>query len=109
MTKEITHACPECGANGHIYGNADIYLDGDAWRILAIEEKLECTECDAIFWQSEVAGIPDPSSLCEAPGANAEAGALELLKRGLECGIFDDAPTYAEDVRAILARNERGN
>jgi hypothetical protein len=32
--------------------------------------------------------------------------ATELLRRGLECGIFDDAPNYKRDVKALLKKPE---
>lgn len=29
---------------------------------------------------------------------------VELLKNGLDCGVFDDAPVYRSDVRKLLKR-----
>lgn len=31
---------------------------------------------------------------------------LELLKRGIECGVFDGAPVFMEDVQAVIAKAE---
>lgn len=33
---------------------------------------------------------------------------LELFKRGLECGIFDDAPVYRADVKALIKKATGG-
>lgn len=35
-----------------------------------------------------------------------ESNSFMLLKRGLECGIFEGAPNYLKDVKALIAKAE---
>lgn len=62
--------CPECGhdgsdrAAGGIYARADIRWDAVAgrWEVTHIEDEIECTACDALFFLDEIGeGLPEPA------------------------------------------------
>jgi hypothetical protein len=63
-------------------------------------ERDNCAACEGTGQRIDFKAIR--ARKLEPAAAPEPVDALELLRRGLECGVFDDAPFYKEDVKKLL-------